>query len=230
MGIQERKEREKEERREEILDAAEKVFAEKGLAPATMDEIAELAELGKSTIYLYYKSKEDLYLAVTMRGGEILHSMLNEAASTNEPSVKRIWNMGEAYLSYFKQYRHYFRMYYFFENSQLHSQVSPEMNQACADKDKRIWGVVIETIQEAIRDGLFRSDIVPVQAAVMFWSNCNGLMRQMDRQDDYWERNLNINLEETMRIGNLYLMEGMMTAKGKKMFEQAMQRHEVNQE
>lgn len=230
MGIQERKEREKEERREEILDAAEKVFTEKGLAAATMDEIAERAELGKSTLYLYYKSKEDLYLAVTMRGGEILYSILKESASTDEPSVKRIWNMGEAYLSYFKQYRHYFRMYYFFENSQLHSQVSPEMNQACADKDRRIWGTVIETIQQAIDEGLFKSDIVPVKAAVMFWSNCNGLMRQMDRQDDYWERNLNIDLEETMRTGNLYLMEGMMTPKGKRVFEHAMAKHEVNQE
>ena len=35
---------------------------------ATMDEIAEAAELSKGTLYLYYSSKEDLYLAVMMRG------------------------------------------------------------------------------------------------------------------------------------------------------------------
>ena len=72
MGINERKEREKEHRREEIISSAEKVFFEKGLQTATMDEIAERAELGKSTLYLYYKSKEDLYLAVLLRGTEIL--------------------------------------------------------------------------------------------------------------------------------------------------------------
>jgi TetR/AcrR family transcriptional regulator len=122
MGIQERKEREKEQRREDILNAAEKVFWEKGLAPATMDEIAEKAELGKSTLYLYYKSKEDLYLAVTMRGGDIMVQMFEQATSTGEPTVKLIWNLGEAYYEYFRQYRNYFRMYYFLENAQLHSQ------------------------------------------------------------------------------------------------------------
>lgn len=230
MGIAERKEREKEQRREEILDAAEKVFQEKGLAAATMDEIAELAELGKSTLYLYYKSKEDLYLAVTMRGGDHLYDMLKEAASTNEPSVKHVWNMGEAYLAYFHKFREYFRMYFFLENSQLHSQVSPEMTEHCAMKDQKIWGVVVATIQRAIDEGLFRSDVNPMQASVMFWSNCNGLMRQMDRRDGYWEVNLKINLEETMRKGNMLLMEGMMTEKGRREFKKAMQQQAIEQE
>ena len=57
MGIHERKEREKEHRRDEILNAAQKVFFEKGLQSATMDEIAEAAELSKGTLYLYYGSK-----------------------------------------------------------------------------------------------------------------------------------------------------------------------------
>jgi TetR/AcrR family transcriptional regulator len=70
MGITERKEREKEHRKEEIIDAAQKVFFEKGLLLTTMDEIAEIAELSKGTLYLYYKSKENLYLAVMMRGTE----------------------------------------------------------------------------------------------------------------------------------------------------------------
>ena len=60
MGTHERKEREKEHRREEILAAAQAVFFEKGLQNSTMDEIAERAELSKGTLYLYYKSKEDL--------------------------------------------------------------------------------------------------------------------------------------------------------------------------
>ncbi|MEO8168159.1 MAG: helix-turn-helix domain-containing protein, partial [bacterium] len=60
MGIIERKEREKEHRREDIIAAAQKIFFEKGLPSATMDEIAEAAELSKGTLYLYYKSKEDL--------------------------------------------------------------------------------------------------------------------------------------------------------------------------
>ena len=147
MGISERKEREKEQRREDILDAAEKVFFDKGLQVATMDEIAEKAELGKSTLYLYYKSKEDLFLAVMMRGGAILKQMFVDAASTGEPVLKLIFNLGEAYLQYFKKHRDYFRMYYYFENRQLHSQVSEEMLAQCSKHDQSIWGVVVGVVR-----------------------------------------------------------------------------------
>ena len=55
-----RREREKAAHRQEILDAAVKVFAEKGFHSATLDEIAQKAEFSKATIYLYFSNKEDL--------------------------------------------------------------------------------------------------------------------------------------------------------------------------
>lgn len=59
-----RREREKEQRRRSILDAAERVFAEKPFHAASLDEVAELAEYAKGTIYLYFKNKEALYSAL----------------------------------------------------------------------------------------------------------------------------------------------------------------------
>ena len=62
MGIAERKERERQQRREEIIKAAEEIFFSRGTESATMDEVAERAELSKGTLYLYFKSKEDFGL------------------------------------------------------------------------------------------------------------------------------------------------------------------------
>ena len=78
MGIAERREREKQRRRNDILDAAEHVFFEKGLKSATMDEVAEEAELSKGTLYLYFKSKEDLYLGITERALTVLKQMFQQ--------------------------------------------------------------------------------------------------------------------------------------------------------
>ena len=64
MGIAERKEREKQQRKEEIIQAAESVFYSLGLDQATMDDIAAKAELSKGTLYLYFRSKEDLFFEV----------------------------------------------------------------------------------------------------------------------------------------------------------------------
>ena len=221
MGIQERKEREKEARREDIINAAQKIFFEKGLAVATMDEIAEAAELSKGTLYLYYKSKEDLYLAVAMRGSELLFQMFDQATSTNEPTIRRIMNLGETYYEYFKQHRNFFRMYYFFENSQFHKQVSQDMLNQCLITDQKIWGVVIGLLRRAINEGLLKEDLNPTQAAVILWSSANALMRQMDREgSSYWTESMGIDLEATMRKAYQLLLESMMTARGVEQYRQ----------
>jgi len=218
MGIPERKEREKEARRAEILDAAEKVFFGKGLAQATMDEIASEAELGKSTLYLYYKSKEDLYLAVMMRGSELMYNLFREAVDTNAPILQRIRNLGDAYYEFFKKYRNYFRMYYFFENQDMHTQVSEEMKGECFSNDQKIWDLVVGLIRVAVDEGVFRPDVNPQQTAVILWANANGLMRQMDRMEPYWRNALKIDLEDTLRKANAYVLQGMLTDKAKKQY------------
>jgi len=63
-----RKEREKEARREAILDAAAQVFWRKSFHEATLDEIASEAELAKGTLYNYYKDKQDIFASLMIRG------------------------------------------------------------------------------------------------------------------------------------------------------------------
>jgi len=226
MGIRERRVREKEARREEIISAAEKVFFQKGLADATMDEIADVAELSKGTLYLYYKSKEDLYLAVTMRGMDIMFDLFEKAVNAPEPVLKRIASLGEAYYEYFEKHRSYFRMFYFFEHPQFHSQVSPEMFEQCKESDKRIWGLVKDLIQTAIDEGMLHEGLDPMEVGVMLWSNSNGLMRLIDRQDHYTNESLGVDLQALLRKSNTFLVEAMMTEKAKQLFPSALLYHE----
>jgi TetR/AcrR family transcriptional regulator len=229
MGIKERKEREREARREEIIDAAEKVFFEKGLGVATMDEIAEEAELSKGTLYLYYKSKEDLYLTVTMRGTEIMYKMFQEALSTGEPTIQLIANLGEAYYNYFKNHRNYFRTLYFFENPQLHTQVSPEVMEICSVQDKKIWDLVVGLIRRGIEEGMLHEGLDPFEVGVMLWSNSNGIMRMMDRQGSYWTDTMGLNLESILRKSNAFLVEAMMTERAKNQFSTTLFYHNTEQ-
>ena len=67
MGIQERKERERERRRQQIIVAAKRVFSGKGFNKATMEDIASEAELSPGTLYLYFKNKEELYASLSLR-------------------------------------------------------------------------------------------------------------------------------------------------------------------
>jgi len=54
-------------RREELLDAAEKLFLEQGVAATSVDQIVEAADVAKGTFYLYFPSKEQLLAALQQR-------------------------------------------------------------------------------------------------------------------------------------------------------------------
>ncbi len=83
MSISTRREREKERRREDILQAAQQVFVRSGYQRATMDEVAQEAELSKGTLYLYFKSKFEIYVELSNRAcNDTLQGFVEIAAGT----------------------------------------------------------------------------------------------------------------------------------------------------
>lgn len=211
MGIQERKEREKEQRREEILNAAQQVFFEKGLQNSTMDEIAELAELSKGTLYLYYGSKEDLYLAVMLRGFDILHEQIAEVEKQTPQPAEAMWLMGKAYYDFFEKHRNFFRMFHFLQYPGLHKQVSPEMMESCNGQTQKTWKLMIDVFRRGIEEGTFRRDINPVEAAVILWSNANSILLRIDNECDRWKQTLNVDLTQVYFRSNALFLQALMT-------------------
>lgn len=102
MGIAERKQREKNARLEQIKNTAAHLFQKKGFENTTIDEIAQLCELSKASIYLYFKSKDDLFYT-------IIENVINEfsqhigrmANNTREPADK---TLGKIFNEAFKLY------------------------------------------------------------------------------------------------------------------------------
>ena len=76
--------KEKEVRTAEIEQAARKIFLSRGFQAATIQEIAEEARIAKGTVYLYYKSKEDLYTALLLPSLEFLNVKFNALLSEVE--------------------------------------------------------------------------------------------------------------------------------------------------
>jgi AcrR family transcriptional regulator len=220
MGIQERKEREKEHRREEILDAAQEVFFRKGLLPATMDDIAEEAELSKATLYLYYKSKEDLYLGVAMRGLDILEGMFNRAIDKALSPVPTLLSFIDALEEFFETRRNYFRLFTFFQTPQFHTEVSLEMRESCIAANHRIWKLIISVLRRGIEDGVIRKDIDPIDLAIISWSSTTALMFRIDTELERWKERMGVDLRKTLRLSNRLLLQAMLTDEGRRQLAQ----------
>jgi TetR/AcrR family transcriptional regulator len=216
VGITERKERERGYRREEILNAAQTVFFKKGLAEATMDEIAETAELSKGTLYLYCKCKEDLYLGVMMRGIQILYDRLAAVISENEPVPQVLVRLAQEFFDFFTTHRHYFRMLHFLETRQLHKEATEEMQQSCRALNQKTWDMVVELLRHGIRDGSVRADLNPAEVLVILWSSATALLLRIDSEDDFWRDRFHIDLKQTLNLSNNLLFGAVLTEQGRR--------------
>lgn len=80
----------KSEIRADIVNVARKVFSRKGYRQTTMDAIARAAKMGKSSIYYYYKSKEDIFEAVVVNEAQELKRQLIKVISAGDTPIERL--------------------------------------------------------------------------------------------------------------------------------------------
>jgi TetR/AcrR family fatty acid metabolism transcriptional regulator len=99
-------------RMSEILDAARAVFGRKGFNDTTVDEIAEQAGLAKGTVYLYYKSKQDLYFEALRFGFTSLITELERQIEETEGIDQKLRAFIAAKLEYCEKNRDFFKIYY----------------------------------------------------------------------------------------------------------------------
>lgn len=175
MGIEERKEREKQARREAIMAGAQELFFAKGFNAATMDEIAQQAELSKGALYLYFASKEELYVSVMSEGLAILFDRMEEAFKLNLPPDQMMRKFGEVRYRYYLDYREYYRIFFFLEHKDVVRQLPRELIQDNLEKGMRNFQRFIEVIQQGIDQGIF-APVDPRKAAVAFWGATNGVL------------------------------------------------------
>ena len=176
MPVAARRRREKAERRSAILDAAERVFLSKSVRDATMDEIARAAELSKGTLYLYFESKDDLFLAIACRAlGSLLEQF--EAVKAEAPrGADRLRRLMRAYGQFAMDNRERYRvaMSWLFDDDSAPAQ-SPqfaEHQQLLRSKA----GQRVDAITLGQRDGSVRSDLDPRRLAVQLWGGMLGLL------------------------------------------------------
>ena len=106
-----RKERERLLRQRELLEAAEKVFIQKGFVNTTIQEISEKSEFAVGSIYHMFASKEDVYLALLqMRLEEHLH-ILEERMEKAEDPVEKIRVFIKTRFQFFSEKRSFFRLF-----------------------------------------------------------------------------------------------------------------------
>ena len=177
MGIAERRWREKEQRRNTIMDAAERVFFAKGADNATMDEVAETAELSKGLLYHYFKNKHDLCHAIVHRGLRVLRQFFERAIRSHERGIDQVRAIGEGYIQFSREYPNYFNLMAWFEAERGENGDAESYEVACEQEGGQVIELVAQAVQNGIDDGTIRADLNPMVTAMILWGQTHGLIQ-----------------------------------------------------
>jgi AcrR family transcriptional regulator len=148
-----RKEVLKEFRTAELLEAARRVFAKKGFHAATVDDIAAAAGVAKGTVYLYYRSKQEVYWGALEHGITELHKEIQTRLAAEGTPENKVRAFIAIKVAYFEKNRDFFRIYF----SELGSGFSHP-----AQMPRRFEGMYLEQarlLEAALQQGVKRREI-----------------------------------------------------------------------
>ena len=179
MGIYERKQREKEQRKIEIVNAARKVFSNKGFNTATMEEIASEAELSPGTLYLYFKNKEELHTSLSI---EILKHIADEIQKVVKQDIsveEKIERFGQVFIDVYDYDSNILINLFHLQSGETLQNLSDEVLQQIKTHSTMAHGAMVDVIRDGIEQGIFIEEH-PVALADILWASYAGIVLWVD--------------------------------------------------
>jgi len=101
MGISERKQREKAQRREDIINACKKLILEKGGGDFSLQDLANTLEISKAALYLTFTNKDEILLSILKEAGEAFYAFLHEKVMASKTGLEGMIAMAHGYLEFY---------------------------------------------------------------------------------------------------------------------------------
>lgn len=170
MTISARKERQKEELKGKILQAAKELFMQKGFEDTSIRNIAEKIEYSPTTIYLYFKDKDDIFCELHREGFILLNQYFRPLAHVADP-FERLKAINKAYITFALENGEFYDLM-FIIRSPMNSITKDDSDW---EEGKRAFMFLVGTINECIAKGYFK-DMQPDIVAFTVWSMVHGIV------------------------------------------------------
>jgi AcrR family transcriptional regulator len=177
MGQEQRRMREKEQRKRTILKASRKLFLQKGFNQVTVLQIAQKSSLSKGAIYLYFRSKEEIYIQILLNDIKKFHERVAQIVRKERTASVIIADFSDFYIKFFLTDRELFRILINFM-LQANNLVSTEKrNTRVIHETDRTISIIEGILQHGMDTGEFKlskEEIRKVRNA--FWGLLNGII------------------------------------------------------
>jgi AcrR family transcriptional regulator len=176
LGLEERRKRERENRRNAILKSARKLFFDKGFKQVTVESIAKRAELSKGSIYLYYNSKEEIYTQILLSDIDKFHDrftgILNDPVSASDALIR----YSDIYVDFFINDRELFRILMTYMLHTTDMNLPEDLNKHIIKTTNRTIDIIEQIFRYGIEKGEFPPSIHLRVIRNSIWGLLNGVI------------------------------------------------------
>ncbi len=206
MGIYERKQREKAQRKIEIINAARKIFSHKGFNSTTMEEIALEAELSPGTLYLYFKNKEELHTSLSIEILKYLTDEIQKVVPLEISVEEKIDKFRDVFIDVYEYDSNILINLFHLQSGETLKNLSGELLRQIKIYSTMANGAIIDVVKQGIKQGDF-IDENPVALADILWASYGGIVlwvdskRRLDEQKDF--------VRSTIKIAFKIIIKGL---------------------
>jgi len=162
--------------RRRILDAAREVFFREGFMLANLDEVATLAGVAKGTLYRYFESKADLYVAVLAENGQVFVQKMNEVAQAERPVRECLRELGDFYLDHWSEHIDYFQIFWAIDNQSLIGGLPDDALREVSN----LWEGSLSILKSVLDRGVAEGELSSCdtwEVSYIMWTMANGLIQ-----------------------------------------------------
>ena len=157
MGTAHRRTREKQQRRDDILNTARQLFFAQGFRNTTIDDIARAAELARGTIYLYFESKDEIYATVLEEGLDMLHTLIQESQDPATDPLTNLLAGNDAFMTFHERHSAYYNVLMLDK-----MQVSDALPEALRARLINKFAALAQIMEDVLREGVARGHFRPL--------------------------------------------------------------------
>ena len=187
--------------RENIVSAASALFLEKGIAAASMDDIAKAAGYSKATLYVYFENKEEIVGIIVLNSMKKLCDYISSALLQQETTKARYDLICRGLVQYQEEFPFYFKM--------VLDKINIEFeNNNYLPEEKETYQIgeeINEKIKQFLLSGMakgdLRSDLELMPAIFNFWGMLSGIIQLAANKEDYIRKSMGLSKNQFMEYG-----------------------------
>ena len=195
--------------RDNIITAAKELFAAKGIEATSMDEISAKAEYSKSTVYVYFTGKDDIYYSIVSEYMNLLYEGIADILAQNKGFKTRYFAICNLLVSFYEEHPMY--------SEYILGKISVDpadfeklpVLKNIFETGEKINGLMVTLLQEDLEGGANDKNIRPVPAGLVFWSSISSIITFSANKEQYFKEHLSMSREDFLKFGFNLLFQGL---------------------